>query len=540
MTEVPNEPVDVVVVGSGPSGSVVSHTLATKGFSVVCLEQGDWVGSADFPGNNPEWELLIQHRWAHDPNIRRLPADYPMDVSDSDMTPVMFSGVGGSSLVYGAEWHRLTPSDFRVHQLDGVATDWPISYADMAPYHEAIDKFIGVSGLDDDPAYPRGLTYPQPPLPLGRGGRKAAQGANALGWHWWPGSQAIPTQKHAHLEACARYGVCEWGCPQGAKASFDLAFWPQAIEAGARLVTGARASRVTTDAEGRANGVEWVDREGREHHQRANAVVLCCNGIGTPRLLQMSASVQHPDGLANSSGQVGRNLMLHPNCTVTGYFDEELESWLGPAGQYLYSMQFYETDTNRDYVRGSKLHVLPTPGPLNAIETHRSLPYDDLWGESFHRVARTHAGGLLWAANTEDLPDPDNRVRLDPTLTDSDGLPAPKIEYRISENTRRILRFTVDRMTEVQEASGAVETFPVEIWIDQPGHLLGTARMGDDPSTSVVDSFGHAHDVPNLFVADGSLFVTSGAVNPTCTIAALALRVSRHIVETARLQEVPS
>jgi choline dehydrogenase-like flavoprotein len=529
-------PVDVVVVGAGPSGAVVTHTLATRGFSVTCLEQGDWVNPGDFPANHPEWELLCQARWHHDPNVRRLPADYPLDVSDSDMWPVMFNAVGGSSLFYGAEWPRLLPSDFRVRTLDGVADDWPISYDELKPYHDEIDAFIGVAGVDGDPAYPEGLTYPVPPHPIGRVGRRAAEGMNKLGWHWWPGANAIAVSKHKTLERCVRRGTCEWGCPDGAKASFDLIYLPQAIQAGATLVTGARVARIVTGRQGLAEGVEWIDREGEEHLQRAGVVVLCANGIGTPRLLLLSESEQHPGGLANSSGLVGRNLMLHPNCTVTGYYEDDLESWRGPAGELIHSMQFYETRPENDFVRGSKMNVLPTPGPLNAVEAHRAGAFDEVWGSAFHAVAARHAGGILWAANTEDLPEPDNRVEIDGTLTDGDGLPAPKVHYRISENTRRILRFSVEHMREMHEASGAARTIAVEVWIDQPGHLLGTARMGDHPATSVTDSHGRAHDVPNLFIADGSLFVTGGAVNPTATITALALRVAKHIADRAPLQ----
>jgi choline dehydrogenase-like flavoprotein len=532
--------VDAVIVGTGPAGAVVAHTLAAQGFDVLCLEQGDWVNPSDFPANHPEWELLCQTLWHHDPNVRRLPADYPVEVSQSDMWPVMYNAVGGSSLFYGAEWPRLLPSDFRVRSLDGVCDDWPLSYEDLKPYHDEVDRFIGVAGLDGDPAYPDGLTYPMPPHPLGPAGRRAAKAMNDLGWHWWPGTNAIVTHKHQTLEPCARWGTCEWGCPEGAKASFDLIYLPQAMKAGARLVTGARVRKVRTTKTGLADGVIWVDREGREHEQPADVVVLAANGIGTPRLLLLSDSPQHPDGLANSSGLVGRNLMLHPNCSVTGFYDEDLASWRGPAGQLIHSMEFYDTREEHDFVRGAKMHALPTPGPLNAVEMHRPLPYDEVWGESFHDVARRHARGILWAANTEDLPDGSNRVVLDDDLRDSDGIPAPKVQYRISENTRRILGFAVARMEEIHRAAGAVQTFAVELWIDQPGHLLGTARMGDDPERSVVDSFGRAHDVPNLFIADGSIFVTSGSANPTCTIAALALRVGRHIAEAANLQRTPA
>jgi choline dehydrogenase-like flavoprotein len=526
-----SKPVDVLVIGAGPSGAVVTHTAAAAGLSVVCLEQGDWVNPSDFPANFPEWELLIQHNWAHDPNVRGLPSDYPVDVTESDMWPVMFNGVGGSSIYYGAEWPRLLPSDFRVKTLDGVADDWPISYNDLKPYHDEVDEFIGVSGVGGDTAYPEGLDYPLPPHPLGKPGMKAAAAANALGWHWWPGTNAIPSQKNKTLEQCGRWGVCEWGCPQGAKASFDLIYLPQAQQAGAEVVTGARVSKIVTDENGLATGAQYIDRDGTVKFQAAHSVVLCANGIGTPRLLLLSADDRYPEGLANSSGLVGKNLMLHPNCTALGYYEEDLESWRGPAGQLIHSMQFYETDTSRGFVRGAKLHALPTPGPLNAIEAHRELDFDELWGPAIHDVARAARNGILWAANTEDLPEQHNRVTLSQTLVDSDGLPAPKVEYRVSENTRKLLKFTVEQMVKAHEAAGAKRVITQELWVDQPGHLLGTARMGDDPATSVVDSYGKCHDVDNLYIADGSIFVTSGSANPTCTITALALRVGKKVVE---------
>ena len=203
-------------------------------------------------------------------------------------------------------------------------------------------------------------------------------------------------------------------------------------------------------------------------------------------------------------------------------------------------MQFYETDRSRGFVRGCKMHALPTPGPLSAVEAHRPLPYDELWGPRLHDVVRTAGRGILWAANIEDLPEEHNQVLLHDSRTDADGVPAPEVRYRISENTRRNLTFTVERMQEIHQASGAVETFATELWTDQPGHLLGTARMGGDPGTSVVDAYGRAHDVPNLYIADGSIFVTGGSANPTCTISALALRVGQAIADNARNQEVAS
>lgn len=529
---------DVVVVGSGPSGAVVTQKLAERGLKVVCLEQGDWVNSSDFPANNPQWELQIQNQWAHDPNVRKLPSDYPLGVDDSDMWPVMFNAVGGSSILYGGHWVRLLPSDFRAKTIDGVADDWPISYEDLVPYYDEVGKFIGASGLAGDPAYPPGLDYELPPHPLGAVGRKAAESANKLGWHWWPGAHSIASQKFKTLMQCARWGTCEWGCPEGAKASFDIAYWPHALRSGATLVTGARVLKVEVGSDGLANGVTWIDRAGGEHRQRANAVVMCANSIGTARTLLLSASSTCPNGLANSSGFVGKNLMLHPNSTVAGYYDEDLKSWRGPAGQLIRSMEFYETRPEHDFVAGMMFMVLPTPGPLNAIESHRPLGYDAVWGDNFLRIAASHRSGVFWCANTNDLPEESNYVGLDPKLVDDSGIPAPSIHYRISDNTRSQLKFAIDRMQELHTAGGAVRTIPVDLWVDQPGHLMGTARMGNDPARSVTNSFGQTHDVSNLFIADGSLFVTAGAVNPTCTIAALALRVGTHIADTAKDRKV--
>ena len=282
------EVADVLVIGAGPSGGMVTQTLTQAGLNVVCLEQGDWVTASDFPTNRPEWELLIQKRWAHDPNERAIPADYPTEVSDTDIAPVMYNAVGGSSLFFGAQWPRMLPSDLRVRSTDGVAEDWPLTYAELSAHYDRADQQVGVSGLGGNPAYPPGLDFALPPHPLGRLGMTAARGLNALGWHWWPGTMAIPTARFKELAQCERWGTCEWGCPRGAKASADLAFWVHALRSGATLVTGARVREVTVNARGRVTGATWVDRDGRDHLQQARAVVLCANGIGTARKMPLS------------------------------------------------------------------------------------------------------------------------------------------------------------------------------------------------------------------------------------------------------------
>jgi choline dehydrogenase-like flavoprotein len=330
------------------------------------------------------------------------------------------------------------------------------------------------------------------------------------------------------------------GCPQGAKGSTDITHWPDALEDGAILVTGARVKEITVDAHGRATGAVYVDREGREQFQGGATVIVAANGIGTPRLLLLSRSNLFPDGLANNSGLVGRRLMMHPFSAVVGVYEEPLESWLGPAGQTIQSMQFYETDLDRGFVRGAKWNLLPTGGPMGARLGYAGRPVEERWGVNFHRNVKKNLGhSFEWGIIAEDLPNEDNRVELDKVLTDTDGIPAPKLLYKTSDNTRAMLDFHIDRAREAHAAAGAIEMTTTRLMRDCGWHLLGTARMGDDPRTSVVDQWGRAHDVPNLYIIDGSIFVTSSGVNPTATIMALALRCVEHLIENRKDQEVP-
>jgi choline dehydrogenase-like flavoprotein len=537
----PNEVAEVLVIGAGPAGAFASKRLAQAGFKVVCLEQGDWVDTSTYPGDRPEFEMLIGKQWSFDPNVRGMPSDYPVNVTESDVDPLMYNAVGGSSIVFGAHWMRFLPSDFRVGSLDGVADDWPITYEDVRPYYERVDVDMAASGLEGDPAYPPTWSPPLPALPIGKVGLAAARGFDRLGWHWWPGSNAIASRPYRSLRPCALRGTCDYGCPEGAKASVNAAIWPDALEAGVRLITGARVRELPVNSQGLVTGAVWIDRDGREHLQRADVVMLAANGIGTPRLLLLSKSGLFPNGLANSSGMVGRRLMMHPYAEVYGVFEEDLESWTGPFGQCIYSLEFTETDASRGFVRGAKWAAMPTGGPLSILDRVGWGPTEERWGASLHPMMREWLGHTIeWGIIAEDLPDENNRVQLDDSLTDSDGIPAPKVTYENSENTKRMLKYHVARAIEANEAAGAIKTYAPGILRGTGWHLLGTARMGDDPSRSVVDQWGQSHDVPNLYVVDGSTFVTCSSVNPTATVCALALRSTEHAVETRRLQKVPA
>ena len=530
---------EVLIIGAGASGAVAAKHLAEAGVKVVCLEQGRKVETDEFYGDKPEWELMNQRRWHPNPNIRAIDSDYPIDTKESDVNPLMYNAVGGSTILYSAHWQRFMPSDFRVRTLDGVADDWPFTYEDLEPFYDIMDVEMGISGLAGDPAYPPMTPPPLPPMPIGRMGRLAAKGMNQLGWHWWPAPQAVPSRAYRGRSQCVRRGTCSQGCPEQAKASTDLTHWPDALANGARLITGARVSRITTNASGKADGAIWLDRDGVEHFQRAEVVLVCANGVGTPRLLLNSADKNHPDGLANSSGLVGRNLMMHPYAATTGFFDEPLESWIGPAGQAIQSMQFYETDTDRGFVRGAKWQVMPTGGPLGFRSIHEGGPLESSWGAAFHEgTARRLGRSFEWGIIAEDLPDEDNRVIIDPDLKDADGNPAPKITYRNSENTQKMIAYHLARQQEAMAASGAISTSSTPLMRDSGWHLMGTARMGNEAERSVVDQWCRSHDVPNLYVMDGSTFVTSSGFNPTATICAIALRAVNHMLENRSAVEV--
>ena len=529
--------VDVLVIGAGAAGSVAARHLAEAGFGVVCLEQGRWWDPSKFPGSKLEWELLVEKEWSPDPNVRALPEDYPCETSASEIDPVMFNAVGGSTIHFGAQWARMRPADFKVRTLEGVGDDWPVTYDELLPFYERMDREMNISGMAGDPEYPPGTAPPLPPLPIGKIGRRAAEGMNRLGWHWWPAAHAIPSQPVGGQAQCQRRGTCMFGCPEGAKGSTDLTLWPEAIKHGAKLVTGARVRELEVDADGLVTGAHYLDADGAERFQPASVVVLAANGIGTPRLLLLSGGA---DGLANSSGLVGKRLMLHPYMSVLGIYEDGLDSWLGPWGTPLLSLEFASTDESRGFPRGAQWDVMPIGGPRMALERYDALPLWERWGSSVHELAaRTVGHAFDWGIGLEDLPSEENYVGLAQSLTDSHGVPAPKVVYRIDDDARKNLAWQIERATEAHEAAGAVDTVVTD-WSHWGWHLLGTCRMGDDPETSVVDRFGRAHDVPNLFVLDGSVFPTSGPQPPTATIAANAARCTAALIAAARLQEVPA
>ena len=530
---------DVLIIGAGASGAAAAWLLARNGFKVVCLEQGPWVDPSEYVTNERDFEVRIRDAWNPHPNMRKLPQDYPVNDAASPIKPLMYNAVGGSTIHWTAHAPRFHPSDFRVKSLDGVADDWPISYWDLEKWFDLNDVMMGCSGLAGDPANPSQTQRPMPPLPTGDDINVLIKGFDKLGWHWWPSDNYVNSTPYKGRPACNNCGVNGMGCRLGAKGQTDLRYWPEAIAAGAEVRPWSRVYEVTTGSDGRATGARYFDRQGEKQWQEARAVIVACNGIGTPRVLLMSKSEKHPNGLANSSGYVGKCLMFHPYSAASGHFPSDLKSYRGAGANIIWSQEFYETDASRGFVRGYTFQIgRGAPPTATAVGLARQTVFANAskpgaWGPQHHEeFARRFGRSMGMAAICEDLPEEHNRVDLDTHQTDSHGLPAARVTYTLSENSKRMLAHGAMMAVKVLKAAGAETVSTTPLIVNGGWHLMGTARMGEDPKRSVVNKYGQTHDIDNLFVIDGATFATSGGVNPTPTIQAIALWAADHIVQS--------
>jgi choline dehydrogenase-like flavoprotein len=542
----PYEIADVLIIGSGASaGPFAWHLSKTPGIKIVCLEQGDWVGKPSHVGTDAgaQRERLASPQ-ASRAGVKFNTNGYPFDHSHSYWEPVLGNQVGGASVHYAAVWARLHPSDFLARSLEDIADDWPIRYRDLEPYYDQIDEVVGVSGVPGNPAYPPKHAKLQPAPALGGPAQILSRGFDKLKWHWWPVERAVITVPHRGRKPCPTHcAACDKGCPREAKNSSDVVFWPEAIRNGAILRTRSNVREITVDNKGLADGALYTDADGHLHVQKAKIVVVACNGIGTPRLLLSSKSKLFPDGLANTSGMVGKCLMSHPTVGVSGTIDDK-DIKIDQTAIGLVSDQFYENNRRHGFARS--LWVLSTqlgppistalneapqsravvvPAALRSTQSGRPIAWGARHHIAFQERFRQTVGVAIFA---EELPIETNRVELDSTITDEAGNPGVKLYFKRSENTDKTLAFGIERMREVFAAAG-VTNVDAHMNTAAPGHYLGTARMGSDPRRSVVDGSNRAHDVKNLFVIDGSVFTTGGSLVPTASIQAIALRTADYI-----------
>ena len=508
----PGDEVDYIVVGVGSAGGVLVQRLARAGFRVVGLDAGpfwdterDWV-SDEAGSHNLYWN-----------DLRISGGENPLAFGANNSG----KGVGGGSVHWAGFTPRFHPSDFRIHSEDGVGADWPISYWDVKPYYELLEREIPVAGPANYPwGDPHG--YPYGPHPLGGVGDALVRGCANLGIGVVAGGPvAITSGSHADRPHCIYRGFCIQGCKVGAKQSTLISHVPDAIRYGAEIRANCMVSQIIMGKDGKVTGVRYFDADGIEREQRARVVIVSGYSIETPRLLLNSACPGFEQGLANSSGVVGKYLMAQAGNVIMGRFDEPVRMYKAPPAHAL-TEAFYETDPARGFARG---FAIQTVGPLPIAFAKQMMVAKGAWGWGLRKVMMDYNHWAAFGFLGEILPWEDNRVEL-ADETDQYGLRVAKITFSLHENDKKLIAWGKNKTMEVMYAAGAEEV------VEEPryAHLIGGARMGDDPRASVVDSFGRSHDIPNLFLCDGSIFPTQGSANPGLTIQALAARTADYLI----------
>lgn len=533
--------VDFIVIGAGAAGGIMAKELAVAGFRVVVLEQGPYLKPSQFTHDEVKtlFESYLINDWKRQPNTFRKT---PQDKAATQPTVIYGRMVGGGTVHFTANYWRFHPIDFIERSKKGPIpgtgfADWPITYNELEPYYVKVEQEIGVSGLPSADPFdpPRSKQVVLPPLPIKSSGALAELAARKLGWHAYPAPLAILSRPRPGRGACVHCGFCEFfGCEVGAKSSTLASVIPIAERTGrCEIRAESYVRKIEVDNSGRVTGVIYFDKNGKEQFQKARAVVVCANGGETPRLLLMSKSSRFPQGLANSSGLVGKYLMMNCAIEVTGVFEHPLNDYKSVAPSRVIH-DFYEIDPKHGFYSGGGIDARFEFTPL-AFGLFGTDPKAPAWGSEFKKALRDYPHCMNAVAHSTSLALETNSFSLDDDVKDAWGLPALRMTYKDHPDDLKGMQFFTDRCNELLDAAGARKKwgFPVQE-SNFAFHLLGTCRMGDDAKTSVVNRFHRAHDVPNLFLCDGSSFVTSGRGQPTMTIQALAYRAAENIARMAK------
>jgi choline dehydrogenase-like flavoprotein len=536
------ERADVVIIGAGASGAAAAKVLTEQGLQVVALERGPWRTKETFGGD--ELANINRYNLWPDPLLNprtvRTTADEPARTELFCPVPQM---VGGGTVHWQGWLPRFTESDFRFRSLVGdvpgaTLADWPISYEELEPYYDKVEWAFGVSGQAGANRHEswRSRGYPCPPMPMSRYAEKFHKGCSALGWNSFPTPQAALSQPYDGRPATVISAFAQQhGDPTGTRSSALNVFVPQAFATGRYdLRPNSYVREITLDERGRAKGAVYEDADGDAFEQEADVVLLACGAVETARLLLLSTSSRFPNGLANNSDLVGRNVTFHEYSAAVGTFDDPIYAWAGGGYVSASSFEFYESDESRGFVGGGHIAAAGVGIPLPINWT---LPDRPAWGSGAKQVDRESFNHSMAAAMVvHDMPQHDNRVDLDDKVVDAWGLPVARITLTPHENDLAMGKFLIDRNADILEAAGAKQV--QKVYIDRItgncSHQHGTTRMGDDPALSVLDRNCRAHEVDNLFIVDGSSFPTGTGANPTLTIMANAWRVAEHIAAGRR------
>lgn len=500
-----DEVVDAVVIGTGAGGAPLLARLAKAGLKVVALEAGQhWNPATDFATDERTQDKLF---W----NDERLSAGKdPIGFGNNNSG----IGVGGSTLHYTAYTPRAQPDDLQLRTEFGVGQDWPLAFAELEPYYDELEQFLGVSGPSPYPWGPaRKQSYPLAPLPLNGAAQLMQRACAKLGISTSPAANAALSARYFQpgvgwREACTNRGFCQAGCNNGAKASMDVTFIPLALQFGAELRSESFVTQLVKDRSGRISEVVYK-RNGQEERQKCKAVFLCAGAVETPRLLLLNE-------LANSSSQVGQNFMAHTGLQIWGEFDESIRPYKGIPGGLI--SEDTHRPANADFAGG---YLLQSIGVMPVTYASQMARRRGLWGNSFHQAMQqyNHVAGINILGDC--LPNKSNYLELSSEL-DARGLPKPRIYFTNGVNEQRMTAHADKVMRDIWAAAGArnVWAFP------RNAHIIGTCRMGHDSASAVVDGEGRSFDIPNLFISDNSTFPSALSVNPALTIMALSLRTA--------------
>ncbi len=511
--------VDFAIVGTGAGGGTLACRLAEEGFSVIAFDAGPYFRPLeDFASDESAQTKLY---WTDD---RIVDGDNPLHMGSNNSG----KAVGGSTVHYAMVALRFRPEWFKARTLLGYGADWPLDWREMWSYYAKVEDALKIAGPVTYPWGPHRPRYPYRAHEMNAAAHVLARGAEAMGISWTETPLATLSAPRGLAHPCVYRGFCVTGCSTNAKQSVLVTFLPRALAAGAEIRDLAMVGRVETNEHGMATGVHY-HRAGEWRFQRARNVVVAGYAIETPRLLLNSANDRFPDGLANSSGLVGKYLMAQSNQAVWGISDDEIRSYKGPPS--LAMTEHWNYDDDKDFFGG---YCYMSQGPLPQLWANTNLGGKGLWGEPLVRemTRYNHSVGLKMVG--EMLPQERNRVTLADTV-DQYGLRVARITYAWCDNDRAMIRHALGFMGDALSATGAREIWRQE---DDTCHLNGTARMGSDPGRSVVNADCRSWDIPNLWICDGSVFPTVGGVNPSVTIQAVALRTADRIKELARRGEL--
>ena len=511
--------VDFAIIGTGAGGGPLAAKLAEAGFSVVALDAGPYFRPLeDFASDEAEQSKLY---WTDD---RIVDGDDPIQLGSNNSG----KAVGGSTVHFAMVSLRFRPEWFRSRSLLGYGADWPVDWREMWDYYREVEQALCISGPVSYPWGPHRPRYPYRAHEMNAPALVLAEGAEALGIGWTETPLATLSAPRGRAHPCVYRGFCTTGCSTNAKQSALVTWIPRAINAGAEVRDLAMAGRIEVDARGLASGVHY-HRDGKWRFQRARNVVVAGYAIETPRLLLNSATDRYPGGLANSSGLVGRYFTVQANQAVWGMMDREIRSYKGPPS--LAISEHWNYDDNKDFFGG---YSYMSQGPLPQLWANTQLGAHGLWGTQLisEMQRANHQVGLKMVG--EFMPQERNTVTL---ADDKDqyGLPVAKVTYSLCDNDKALVDHALKFMGSSLQAVNARE-----IWqqTDDTCHMNGTARMGDDPATSVVDADCRSWDHRNLWICDGSVFPTVGGVNPSLTIQAIACRTADRIAALARRGEL--